>query len=98
MVKKKHFIKVLMIISPANSSRKTGPDHVDARQLLTMIASSDISYLNFGYPQTRTTFNSYLLRDNSGDYEVFRPFVWNHICFTFKKGSYSRIVLVGESY
>ena len=69
-----------------------------SRDLLKMSASSRISVLNFGYPATRTTFNSYLLRDNSGDYEVFRPFVWNHICFTFKKGSYSRIVLVGKSY
>ena len=74
--------------------RKNGSDDVEARQLLTMIASSDISYLNFGYPQTRTTFNSYLLRDTAGDYEVFRPYVWNHICFSFQKGNYSRIVLV----
>ena len=67
-----------------------------SRDLLKMSASSQISVLNFGYPATRTTYNSYLLRDQDGNYEIYNPYVWNHICFSFKKGGYSRVVLVSD--
>jgi hypothetical protein len=56
--------------------------------------------LNFGYPQTRTTHNSYLLRDpydpTFKGYDLVSPYVWNHFCFSFKKGGFSIIVLVGS--
>ena len=67
-----------------------------SRELLKMSASSQISVLNFGYPATRTTFNSYLLRDIDGNYEIYSPYVWNHVCFSFTKGGYSRVVLVSD--
>jgi hypothetical protein len=63
-----------------------------------------MSSLDFGYPHTRTTFNSYLLRDPKdgkrdpkGGYDIYTPHVWQHFCFSFKKGGHSRVVLVGGS-
>ena len=67
-----------------------------SRELLFMSASSQISVLNFGYPATRTTYNSYLLRDEDGNYDFYSPYVWNHVCFSFEKGGYSRMVLVSD--
>ena len=65
-----------------------------SRDLIFMTASSQISVVNFGYPATRTTYNSYLLRDGEGNYDVYSPYVWNHVCFSFERGGYSRVVLV----
>ena len=65
-----------------------------SRDLIFMTASSQISVVNFGYPPTRTTYNSYLLRDGEGNYDVYSPYVWNHVCFSFERGGYSRVVLV----
>ena len=65
-----------------------------SRDLLFMTASSQISVVNFGYPATRTTYNSYLLRDREGNYDIYSPYVWNHVCFSFERGGYSRVVLV----
>jgi hypothetical protein len=55
------------------------------------------SVLYFGFPQTKKTFNSYLLRDEDpfGDgYSVFSPYIWNHVCIYYKKGGATRFALV----
>jgi hypothetical protein len=53
-----------------------------------------ISNLSFGHPYTKTTYSSYLLRKAGGGYDIFMPYVWNHVCITFKKKQESRVVLV----
>ncbi len=36
--------------------------------------------------------SSYLLREPTGSYEIFRPNVWNHFCLGYRKNdSYIRI-------
>jgi hypothetical protein len=61
-----------------------------------MEASSSLSVLNYGYPHTRSTFNSYLLREDDGNYEIYTPYTWNHICYSFKTGGESRVVLASS--
>ncbi len=65
------------------------------RNFLKFRTTGHLSVLNVGYPNTRDTYNSYLLHNSDGDYEaIFRPYVWNHMCYMFKKGE-SRLALVG---
>ena len=54
-----------------------------------------LSTFNIGYPHTRTTFNSYILQLPNGDYSVYRPKQWNHLCFAWSSGGKSKMVLVG---
>ena len=62
--------------------------------ILSRIASH-LTFFNFGYPATRTTYNSYLLRyANTNDYNIFSPFVWNHMCLSWERGKEARIALV----
>ena len=64
--------------------------------ILSRIASH-LTFFNFGYPATRTTYNSYLLRyANTNNYNIFSPFVWNHMCLSWERGKEARIVLVRQ--
>ena len=65
-----------------------------ARHLLVTEAGIDLNSFNFGYPHTRTTFNSYILQLPNGDYSIYRPWQWNHLCFAWSEGGKSKMVLV----
>ena len=62
--------------------------------LLASDAGMNIAVLNFGSPHTTTTFNSYILQSPDGRYELYRPWQWNHYCFSWSSGGRSKIVLV----
>ena len=36
----------------------------------------------------------YLLKDQRGIYDFIEPFVWNHFCYSFKRGGYSKAAMV----
>ena len=66
-----------------------------ARSVLLAQASTTVSPFNFGYPYSRTTFNSYLMRDGvTGSYDFFHPYIWNHLCFSWGQGKPSTLMLV----
>ena len=50
--------------------------------------------MNIGYNITKTTRMSYLLRDRQGSYEIMQPYVWNHLCYSYRKPGFSKAVLV----
>ncbi len=60
-----------------------------------------ISFFNFGYPSKKGHFASYLLEDSVAGglgYDVYRPDIWNHFCFTFNAtSSVVRMALVETS-
>ena len=38
----------------------------------------------------------YLLKDQRGRYDFIEPFVWNHFCYSFKRGGYSKAAMVSK--
>ena len=53
------------------------------------------SGINFGSPRTWTTFASYILQNPNGKYRyLINPREWNHLCFAWKSGGKTKIVLV----
>ena len=68
-----------------------------ARHLLVTEAGIDLNSFNFGSPHTRTTFNSYILQLPNGDYSIYRPWQWNHLCFAWSEGGKSKMVLVRQN-
>ena len=68
-----------------------------AREVLFARVNTAVSPFNFGYPYTRTTFNSYLMRDGvTGSYDFFHPYIWNHLCFSWGQGKPSTLMLVND--
>ena len=67
-----------------------------ARAVLFVRVSTAVSPFNFGYPYTRTTFNSYLMQDRTGSYDFFHPYIWNHLCFSWGQGKPSTLMLVND--
>ena len=60
-----------------------------------MRTTGHLTVLNVGYPNAKGTYNSYLLHTPSGNYEaIFSPYVWNHVCYMYKKPGQSRFALV----
>ena len=66
----------------------------EGRHLLMHEAGMNIVPFNFGFPHTRTTFNSYILQLPDESFDIYRPWQWNHICFAWSSGGKSKIVLV----
>ena len=53
------------------------------------------SGIMFGSPRTWTTFASYILQSPNGKYRyLINPREWNHLCFAWKSGGKTKIVLV----
>ena len=53
------------------------------------------SGIMFGNPRTWTTFASYILQNPNGKYRyLINPREWNHLCFAWKSGGKTKIVLV----
>ena len=52
------------------------------------------SFLDIGHIPTQTTKMPYLLKDHKGTYDFIEPFVWNHFCYSFKRGGYSKAAMV----
>ena len=63
------------------------------RKLLETTAGMYISIFDFGYPIEKNTFTSYILNDD-GEYSIYRPRQWNHLCFAWSSGGKSKVVLV----
>ena len=63
------------------------------RKLLETTAGMYISIFVFGYPVTKTTFSGYILNDD-GEYSIYKPRQWNHLCFAWSSGGKSKVVLV----
>ena len=64
------------------------------RRIFYLNAAHPLSTFKFGYPVKRGTFNSYILTKAPGSYGVYVPFIWNHLCYAYKKPGDSRMVLV----
>lgn len=76
--------------------RKTDINDKDARHLVIMASWDGMSGLVFGHPKTSTTHTSYLWKNEGGSYDLIRPYVWHHVCYSFAAKGYSRIVLVNN--
>ena len=63
------------------------------RKLLETTAGMYISIFVFGYPVTKTTFSGYILNDE-GEYSIYKPRQWNHLCLAWSSGGPTKIVLV----
>ena len=63
------------------------------RKLLETTAGMYISIFVFGYPVAKTSFSGYILNDN-GDYSIYKPRQWNHLCMSWSSGGPTKIVLV----
>ena len=68
-------------------------DKETGRKLLDTTAGMHISIFVFGYPVTKTTFSGYILNDD-GDYSIYKPRQWNHLCMSWSSGGPTKIVLV----
>ena len=77
------------------SYRKESADD-KTRHLFRFKIMSDLSVLNIGFNITKTTRMSYLLRDQHDSFDFMQPYVWNHICYSFRKPGYSKAVLVSQ--
>ena len=66
------------------------------QSLFTTSAGMDSSNLNFGHPQTRTTFTGYIPYLPDGEYSIYSPRQWNHICFAWSSGGKSKFVVNGR--
>ena len=54
-----------------------------------------IAVFNIGYPHERGTFNSYILQLPNGDFSIYKPRQWNHLCYAWEgRGGRSSIMLV----
>ena len=74
--------------------KETNTDVENERQFLLFKILDFLSVLNVGYNITKTTRMSYLLRDKQGSYAFMQPYVWNHLCYSFRRPGYSKAVLV----
>ena len=68
-------------------------DKETGRKLLDTTAGMHISIFVFGYPVTKTTFSGYILNDD-GEYSIYKPRQWNHLCMAWSTGGKTKIVLV----
>ena len=66
----------------------------EGRWLLMHEAGMNVNPFNFGYPPTRTTYNSYIPQLPDASYDIYRPWQWNHLCFAWSSGGKSKLVLV----
>ncbi len=71
------------------------PTHSSSsRSVVRMFAEFPLSFLDLGFGNSQGAFSSYLLKDpQTGSYAVFLPYIWNHLCYSFKQGDHSRLVL-----
>ena len=75
--------------------RKETDDDVDNERHFFRFKILDfLTVMNVGYNITKTTRMSYLLRDRQGSYEIMQPYVWNHLCYSYRKPGFSKAVLV----
>ena len=63
------------------------------RKLLETTAGMYISIFVFGYPVAKNTYSSIIL-NNNGEYSIYKPRQWNHLCFSWSSGGKSKVVLV----
>ena len=68
-------------------------DGETGRRLIETKAGMHISIFIFGYPVTKTTYSGYILNDE-GEYSIYKPRQWNHLCFAWSSGGASKVVLV----
>ena len=68
-------------------------DWENPRTLVQTQAGMYTSIFVFGYPVTKTTYSGYILNDN-GEYSIYKPRQWNHMCFAWSSGGESKVVLV----
>ena len=71
-------------------------DSTKQRHFLVTTAGLHISVFNIGYPHERGTFNSYILQLPNGDFSIYKPRQWNHLCYAWSSGGRSKIMLVYE--
>ena len=69
-------------------------DNQARRQYMVTTAGMHIAVFNVGYPHTTTTFNSYILQLPNGDFSIYKPRQWNHLCHAWTSGGRSSIMLV----
>ena len=69
-------------------------DFKTRRSFLITTAGLHISVFNIGYIHERGTFNSYILQLPNGDFSIYKPRQWNHICYAWSSGGRSKILLV----
>ena len=69
-------------------------DNDNARHFFRFKIIDFLTIMNVGYNITKTTRMSYLLRDSQGSYDFMQPYVWNHLCYSFRKPGFSKAVLV----
>ena len=65
------------------------------RKLLEATAGMYISLFLFGYPVAKNTYSGYILDDN-GEYSIYKPRQWNHLCFAWSSRGKSKVVLVSN--
>ena len=65
------------------------------RKLLEATAGMYISLFLFGYPVAKNTYSGYILDDN-GEYSIYKPRQWNHLCFAWSSKGKSKVVLVNN--
>ena len=68
-------------------------DQETGKRLFETTAGMYNSNFIFGYPVTKTTFSGYIL-NNDGDYSIYKPRQWNHLCMSWSSGGPTKIVLV----
>ena len=74
--------------------KETAVDVDNERHFFRFKIMDFLSVMNVGYNITKTTRMSYLLRDRQGSYEIMQPYVWNHLCYSYRKPGFSKAVLV----
>ena len=74
--------------------KETDADVENERHFFAFKVLDFLTVLNVGYNITKTTRMSYLLRDKHGSYAFMQPYVWNHLCYSFRRPGYSKAVLV----
>ena len=68
-------------------------DMETGRKLVETSAGLHVSIFVFGYPVEKMTYNCYIL-NLDGDYSIYRPRQWNHLCMSWSSGGPSKVVLV----
>ncbi len=64
-------------------------------RLMTLGANYPRTFVTFGHPQAKGTYNSYLLKDiETGSYEIWATSQWNHFCLSYQRDGTIRTVKV----
>ncbi len=64
-------------------------------RLLTLGANYPRTFVTFGHPQAKGTYNSYLLNEmETGSYDIWTTSQWNHFCLSYHRDGAIRTVKV----